>query len=159
MAGLSVGVSAPGWEQSIRTMRSMPAEIKREVRIRGRTVAAPLAAEIRSVGISQGSHAAGAASTVKPTVKNGVPAVVASGKPYTMGAEFGGKSPRRRATYTTISRRGNAYQIRDRRTTQQFRPFTGPDGYWFFKTMKSSRGKTLVLREWARIVDDVCRGF
>lgn len=157
MAGLSVAASSPGWETSIRTMRSMPRAVKTEVSRRGRSLAEPLAREIRTVGHSQGSHAARVADTVKSGMKAGVPSVTAGGLPYTMGSEWGGG--RRQRTYYGISPLGRRYLIVQRHTTRQFRPYKGQTGYWFTPTVQEGRGREAVLQAWADLVDDVLRTF
>ena len=157
MAGLSVAASAPGWESSIRAMRGIPREVKTEVSRKGRTLAEPLAREIRAAGTSQGSHAASVARTVASTMKAGVPGVRAGGKPYTMGSEWGGR--RRRTTYYSTSRLGRRYLVVSRHTTMQFRQFRGKRGYWFTPTIHEGRGREVVFRAWADLVDEVLREF
>lgn len=155
MAGMNVAASSPGWESSIRAMKAMPTTLKREVSRRGRTIAEPLAVEIRSAGRSQGSHAARVATTVKSGTRAGVPTVTGGGRlPYVLGSEWGGQ--RRRKTYTSTSPLGRRYLIVQRRTTMQFRPFKGREGYWFTPTFsRNGRGNRAVMRAWADLVDDV----
>jgi hypothetical protein len=158
MAGLSIAASAPGWESSIRAMRAMPRELKTQVSKRGRTLAEPLAKEIRTAGKAQGSHTARVADTVKSGMKAGVPSVTAGGKPYTMGSEWGGG--RRRTTYYSTSPRGRRFLVVGRHTTRQFRPYKGHAGYWFTPELEAgSRGREAVLDAWAELVDDVLREF
>jgi hypothetical protein len=157
MAGLSIAASAPGWESSIKAMRSMPRELKTQVSRRGRTLAEPLAREIRAEGHSQGSHARRVADTVKSGMKAGVPSVSAGGKPYTMGSEWGGGI--RRTTYYSTSRLGRRYLVVQRSTTKQFRPYKGKQGYWFTPTIQHGAGREVVLKAWADLVDQVLREF
>lgn len=158
MAGLSLAASAPGWESTLRSMRAMPRAVKTEVSRRGRDLAEPLAREIRAEGHSQGSHAARVADTVKSGMKAGIPTVTASGKPYTMGSEWGGGI--RRKTYYTTSRRGRRYLVVGRHTTRQFRRHRGHEGYWFTPTItENGRGREAVMNAWRDLVDDVIRGL
>jgi len=138
-------------------MRGIPREVKTEVSRKGRTLAEPLAREIRAAGTSQGSHAASVARTVASTMKAGVPGVRAGGKPYTMGSEWGGR--RRRTTYYSTSRLGRRYLVVSRHTTMQFRQFRGKRGYWFTPTIHEDRGREVVFRAWADLVDEVLREF
>lgn len=154
MAGMNVAASAPGWESSIRAMKAMPASVKREVSRRSRTLAEPLAKEIRAVGHQQGSHAARVADTVKSGARSGVPTVTATGKPYTMGSEYGGG--RRRTTYSSTSPLGRRFLVVQRATTRQFRPFR-KQGYWFTETAQRGRGRDAVLNAWGNLVDDVIK--
>lgn len=154
MPGLNVGASAPGWEASIKALASVPREIKTEVsRNGGRTLAEPLAREIRAEGHSQGSHAARVADSVKSGMRAGAPSVTAGGKPYTMGSEWGGGL--RTTTYYSTSRLGRRYLVVRRHTTKQFRRFKGKEGYWFTPTIQEGRGRDAVLKAWGELVDDV----
>jgi hypothetical protein len=157
MAGLNIAASAPGWDSTVRAMRSLPTNLKREVSKQGRTLAEPLAREIRAAGHAQGSHAARVADTVKSGMRSGVPTVTAKGKPYTMGSEYGGGV--RRTTYTSTSPLGRRYLIVARHSTRQFRPFKGREGYWFTPTAQEGRGRDAVLKGWATIIDDVIAEF
>lgn len=158
MGSVNIAVTAPGFDATIKAFRAMPAELKREVGKQSRTVADPLARVLESAGSSQGSHAAGAASTVRSSVRGGVPSVVASGKPYTLGSEFGGGV--RRASYYSTSRAGRRYLIVNRRTTAQFRPYVGQSGYWWDPAIKANGpGATAVLEAWSRIVSAVVARF
>lgn len=156
MAGMNVAASAPGWDSSIRAMRAMPATLKREVTRQSRTLAEPLAREIRAAGHAQGSHAARVADTVRSTARSGVPTVSATGKPFTMGSEYGGG--RRRRTYYSTSRAGRRYLVVQRATTKQFRVFR-KQGYWFTETAQRGRGRDAVLLSWAKLVDDIIQDF
>lgn len=158
MAGLNLGASAPGWDQVIKSFRTVPREVKTETTRRGRQLAEPLARELRAEARSQGSHSAKVAGTVESGMKAGVPSVKAGGRlPYTYGAEFGGQH--RRTTYYGRSKLGSRYIIIRRRTTMQFRPHRGREGYWFTPTIREGRGREQVLRAWADLVDDVIRNF
>lgn len=155
MARISVAASAPGWDSTIRSMKAMPTNLKREVSRQGRTLAEPLAQEIRAEGHRQGGHAASVADTVKSGARSGVPTVSAGGKPFVMGSEYGGG--RRRTTYTSTSPRGRRYLVVQRASTRQFRTFK-KSGYWFTKAA-TGRGRDKVLKAWAKLVDDVVRRF
>lgn len=158
MGSLSVGTSAPGWDSSIAAMLAMPSSLKSKVTKNGRTLAEPLAREIRAEGASQGSHAASVARTLKSSTRGGVPVVIASGKPYTLGAEFGGQH--RRTTYASTSPLGRRYLILQRRTTMQFRPHKGQAGYFFTPTISAGgRGRAVVLHAWAELLREVIREF
>lgn len=156
MAGFSVGASAPGWDSTIKAMKSLPTDLKREVSRRSRDLSEPLAREIRTAGASQGSHAASVARRTKSSSSGGVPMVRAGGLPYVMGSEFGGGN--RRTTYYSHSRLGRSYLIVQRHTTRQFRPFVGQQGYWFTPQLRAnSRGVNAVMNAWRDIIDDVLR--
>jgi hypothetical protein len=155
---MSIAATAPGWESTIRAMRSMPTGIKREVSRHGRQLAEPVAREIRAVGTSQGSHAASVAANTKSSMRAGVPRVTAGGKPYTMGSEWGGQH--RRTTYYSTSPLGRPYLITLRRSTMQFRVHKGQEGYWFTPTISDGgRGTEAVMQAWAELIDDVLSRF
>lgn len=152
--GMNVTVKTPGWDSSIRSLRAMPADVRKEVTRRGRTVIAePVAHEIKSEGQSQGRHAAAVARTVKTTMRNGQPGITAGGPPYTLGSEFGGQKSRK-IGYPTRSPQGTRYLVY-RRTTMQFRPHQGREGYWFFPTIKEGRGQDQMMRGWSELVEAV----
>lgn len=50
------------------------------------------------------------------------------------GAEYGGRKSKR-VTYATRSRKGRAYVVR-RRTTMQFLPWLGREGYFYWPTIR-----------------------
>lgn len=60
----------------------------------------------------------------------------AGGTEYLLGAEFGGQRGGKRR-YVTRSRAGRAYAVA-RRTTMQFHPWAGHNGYWFTPAWKAS---------------------
>lgn len=153
---INMGLSAPGWTGTINAVRALPREIKTEVSRRGRRLAEPLAREIRAEAASQGSHAAGVAPTVKAGMKAGIPSVKAGGKPYTMGAEFGGRI-RRTTHYQTHRTTRTRYIVVQRRSTMQFRPHRGQEGYFFWPTIRDR--SDVVLKPWRELVDDVIAGF
>jgi hypothetical protein len=156
MAGLSVGISAPGWDSTIRAMRALPRDLKAEVRTKGSQLAQPVAQEVKAAGKAQGSHAASVADTVKPSVRNGSPSIKAGGLPYSYGSEFGGGI--RRTTYYSTSPLGKRYLVLGRHTTKQFRPHR-TDGYWFFHTVLEGEGREIALRQWAELIDDLVGRF
>jgi hypothetical protein len=90
-------------------------------------------------------------------MKGGVPSVTAGGKPYTMGAEYGGRH--RHTTHYSTSRLGRRYLIVQRASTMQFRPHRGQEGYFFTPTISHGRGREAVLNAWGTLVDDVLREF
>lgn len=154
MAGLSVGITAEGWEDSIRTMRALPSDVRREVSRRGRPIIAdPVARMMKSEGGSQGRHAAAVARTVKTGMRNGQPTIKAGGPPYTLGSEFGGRKSRKVA-YATTSRLGKRYVV-VRRTTMQFLTHRGQEGYWFFPTIRDGKGQQAMMRGWSELVETV----
>lgn len=156
--GLDMAVKTPGWETSIRGLRAMPAEVRKEVTRRGRTVIAePVAREIKNEGQSQGRHARAVARTVKTSMRNGQPGISAGGPPYTLGSEFGGDKSRK-IGYPTRSPNGTRYIVR-RRTTMQFLPHQGREGYWFFPTVREGRGQQQMMQGWSELVETVFRDW
>ena len=95
------------------------------------------------------------AATITSGMKAGVPTVSGGGLPYTKGAEFGGRI--RRTTHYSTSPRGTRYIVVLRRSTQQFRPHRGREGYFFWPTVRDS--SEVVLKPWRELVDDVVAGF
>lgn len=156
MGSLSIAATSPGWQSTIRAMRALPSEVKRETSRRAIDLARPLADKIAMEGRRQGSHAASVADTVKASTRGGVPSIRAGGKPYTLGSEFGGGS-RRTTYYSTHRTSGRRYLIVQRRSTAQFRPHRGREGYWWFPTIRDD--SDLVLQKWREIVDSVLRDY
>jgi hypothetical protein len=150
---MHIGIRADGWDSTIAAFRSMPASLKREVGRQSRDLAAPLAKELAASGRAEGSHAGGVAPNVKAGSRGGLPTVVASGKPYVTGSEFGGNAGTK--TYYSRSKTGRRYLIVGRHTSRQFTPFVGQRGKWWGPTLDSSSGRGAVLEAWAKVVHDV----
>lgn len=87
----------------------------------------PLAAAARVDAVSQGSHAARVAPTIKTRVSS--LSTGSAGVPYWAGAVFGGQKDAKR---TYIGRRGDRRFVVRRRTTMQFRPHRGRNPYVLF---------------------------
>lgn len=60
----------------------------------------------------------------------------AGGTEFLLGAEFGGRRAPKRS-YVNRSKRGLAY-VTKRRTTMQFHPWAGHQGYWFTPAWKAA---------------------
>jgi hypothetical protein len=128
------GLYVEGQRDLLRALRDLPRELSDEIRDASREIAEEGAADIRRAARTRAEQRA--AESVR-TVRDRVPAIRAgggsrtTGGPMFYGTEFGGQ---RRAT------------------TQQFRPWSGRRGYWFYPTVRKR------IREWADLwVDGVDR--
>jgi hypothetical protein len=122
--GLRVRVKIAGVDEIKRAFRRMSDEAKTELKRASEEIATDLAAKIRVAAVASSAQSALMAGTVK-AAKGMVPIITAGGsarvgrnlKPahkILFGAEFGAH------------------------TLRQFRPFTGNDGYWFFRTIRDN---------------------
>lgn len=129
-------------------------EFRKELRDRVKSeIEEPLAARIRAA--ANGPHGRLAARTV--SVSGGATPAIWLGKgsgvaaAVALGSEFGGQYVKRRLVVQR-SRSGNRYAYR-RRTTMQFRPHVGFEGYWFVPTMRREFPTT--LRKTIEITEDI----
>jgi hypothetical protein len=117
-------------------IRTWPKKIDDAVHERVMVEARPLVSHMKQRAAAVGGSATIAGRTVAlVSTKDGI-AVSAGGTPVTFGAEFGSKHGRSKRAYVTRSRKGTPYVVR-RRTKNQFHPFLGNRGYWFWPTVRT----------------------
>lgn len=122
--GMRVRVRIDGVKEIVAAFKRMPENAQQELRHASEHLANELAFKIRVAGVASSGQSALVAPTVK-AAKGNIPTITAGGgmlvgrnhKPahkILFGAEFGAH------------------------TLRQFRPYTGTDGYWFFRTIKDN---------------------
>jgi hypothetical protein len=136
---MSASIEVLGLDPLTRRVSLWPREIDDAVADEIRDIVEPMATHMKS----RASAVGGACRIVGPTVAvsttstgmavtvglSGLAAVLSK------GAEYGGRR-RGKRSYVTRSRKGHGYLVR-RRTTQQFKPFLGTRGYFFWPTART----------------------
>ena len=138
-----------GWREIVRRMNRLPKVAQAELREQARAIAAGEAARIQRAGASDDLQSQAVATFIRAR-SDRVPSIVATSsrkagvsggatvRQLFYGAEFGG----------------------DRRpTTQQFRPWRGREGHWFWPTLRADQDRMVerwetalraIEREWTR---------
>ena len=163
---LNLGVEVEGLPSYFARLRSLPKVAQDEMREAAMAIAEDEASRIRAAAASDSSQSAAIAQFIKAR-RDRVPAISAGGARRAgvkggarageifFGAEFGGKARKAGPVKTRTARSG--FVIKE--TTQQFRPHTGHEGYFFFPTLRKDQDRMLeryeqaltnVEREWAR---------
>lgn len=161
---LSIGVEVEGLPSMWKRLNALPKTAQQEMREAAMAIADDEAARIRNAASSDSRQAAAIAPFIKAR-RDRVPAISAGGKRRAgvsggalageifFGAEFGGQHHKARTT----TGRGGGFVIK--RTTMQFRPHRGHEGYFFFPTLREDQDRMLdryemalrnLEREWAR---------
>lgn len=143
----AIEVDRQAWREIVRRLNRLPQTAKQEIREAARAIAEDEAARIRSAGGRDDEQSDAVASFVRAR-SDRLPAIVAGGRKKAgvsggatvsqlfYGAEFGGQR---------------------RPTTQQFRPWRGRQGYWFWPTLRADQARmmerwlgalTAIEREW-----------
>lgn len=145
MPAVKIGVPVDGLRPMLDRIRALPKTAQNEVREAAQAIADDEAQRLRAAG----SRAGGLAARVAPTIKSRrdrIPAIVGGGAKRVgddgqgrsgdlfFGAEFGGQG---------------------RRTTQQFKPHRGTDGYWFFNQLRDDQDR--MMQRWMQVVDAIAR--
>lgn len=123
--GMRVKVRIEGVKEIVAAFKRMPEVAQRQLERASRDLADELVVKVRMAGAASSGQSALAALTVKSATTGKVPVITAGGsmrvgrnlKPahkILFGAEFGAH------------------------TLKQFRPYTGSDGYWFFRTIRDN---------------------
>lgn len=145
MAGATMrgSIEVEGLRPLLSAMNKLPKDMNGRLRDASQEIATDEAAAIQAAGRSSDAQSRLVAPTVRAR-RDRVPAIVgggakrlaAEGRPKAMviffGAEFGG---------------------RKRKTTQQFRPHKGKQGYWFWPTLR--RDEDRMVGTWLDAVDGV----
>ena len=112
-------IQVEGLNETLKAFKQYGPDAARELRASAKQMAGAVAARQASAGRGSSRQSALAAGTVRAR-SDRVPVIVAGGRSRNgmifFGAEFGG---------------------RRRKTTQQFRPYTGHRGYWFYPTLRA----------------------
>jgi hypothetical protein len=122
-----------GLNETLRAFKRYGPDAANELRTAAKAIAGEAATQIQAAGRSSDRQSAMAAGTVRAR-RDRVPVIVAGGSSRAgqvfFGSEFGG---------------------RRRKTTQQFRPYRGTQGYWFYPALRAMTPK--VLEEYGKALD------
>lgn len=136
---MSNSIEILGLDPLTRRVQLWPREIDDAVADEIREIVTPMAAHMkgRASGIGGVCRVVGPTVAVSTTSTGMAVSVGLSGLAAALskGAEYGGRR-RGKRSYVTRSRKGTAYVIR-RRTTQQFKPFLGTRGYFFWPVART----------------------
>lgn len=116
-------------------MREWPRAIDAAVHDQVVIEVAPLVSHMTSRAGAVGGVSVKAARGLRIVSTQRGMSVVAARSLVLMGGEYGSKV-RRKKPYVTRSRKGRGYLVR-RRTKNQFKPFLGRRGYWFWPTVRT----------------------
>ena len=162
---VTIGMEVEGLPSLFRRVNALPKTAQQELREAAMDIAEDEARRIRSAAAGDSRQAAAIAPFIKARRDRG-PAISAGGKRKAgvsggaqagqifFGAEFGGKARRAESVKTSAARRGFVIK----QTTQQFRPHTGNEGYFFFPTLREDQDRMLkryeralraIEREWS----------
>ncbi len=163
---LSIGIEIEGLPEMFKRIRALPKTAQEELRAAAMDIAEDEARRIRAAAGADSKQAAAIAPFIKAR-RDRVPAISAGGKRKAgvsggaqagqifFGAEFGGHARRAQVVKTGATRSGFVIK----QTTQQFRPHTGNEGYFFFPTLRRDQDRMLdryemalraIEREWGR---------
>lgn len=161
---LSIGVEIEGLPSMWKRLNALPKTAQQEMRDAAMAIADDEASRIRAAAAADSNQAAAIAKFIKAR-RDRVPAISAGGTRKAgvsggakageifFGAEFGGRHPKKRTSQTKSGR------FVMRRTTMQFRPHLGREGYFFFPTLRADQDRMLaryeqalaaIEREWSR---------
>lgn len=143
---MKVNVSIEGANEVIRAAGKLPADAKTELREQAFDIAKVLTDRMKASGRRHSRQAARAASTVRE-VRGAFPTIQASNSGRARGFLFGSVFGMKRKSGWYAKRR--YFDSRG----QQFGPYVGYPGYWFFKDAEDSQG--YVEGEWAKVADNV----
>lgn len=136
---MSASIEILGLDPLTNRVKLWPKQIDDAVAAEIRDIVEPMAGNMRR----QAAAVGGSCRVVGPTVSvstttTGMAVTVGQGglaAVLVKGAEYGGRRRGKRG-YVTRSRSGHGYLVR-RRTTQQFKPFLGNRGYFFWPTART----------------------
>lgn len=128
---MAAGVTIENVDAVLSRLDRLPAAAQRAVDRVMAEVAQTNAAKIRAEAGRAGRQAARAARSVSASGPE-----ISGGGPFFMGSVFGGQG---------------------RPTTQQFKPYVGGDGYWFFTSL--SGGYPAAVEMFAQVIDDIATAW
>ncbi len=129
--GLKSGLYIEGLGETIAAFKRLPKDVRDEADEQVRAIAQMIASETRSAASTAAENKA--ADTIKAQ-KNSV--------------SLGGGGKRNRAGNMAL---GTEFGGRARKTTQQFRPHRGKDGYFFWPTIRANSGR--IVQMWDDVMD------
>ena len=122
-------IRVEGAQGVLARLGRLPATAQREVEEVLAGVAGVNATKIRAAAGRAGRQAAKASASVSASGNT-----ISGGGPFFMGSMFGGQG---------------------RPTTQQFKPYRGGDGYWFFTTLSEAYPET--VDRFSAVIDAIAR--
>lgn len=128
---MAAGVTIKNVDAVLARLDRLPATARREVDEVLTDVAKTNAALIRREAGRAGRQAARASRSVAASGHS-----ISGGGPFFLGSVFGG---------------------RGRPTTQQFKPYVGGDGYWFFTSLAG--GYPAAVEKFSEVVDAIARDW
>lgn len=130
-------IKVEGLNETLRAFKQYGPDAANELRTAAKQIATVVAARQQAAGHASSKQSALTAPTVRAR-RDRTPVIVAGGRSRAgqvfFGAEFGG---------------------RRRRTTQQFRPYRGHTGYWFYPTLR--RSTPAILDAYSKALDKAAR--
>lgn len=147
-AGFTFKVSIEGADEVLRAFDKLPKDADTELRAQAFDIAKVLADRIKAGGRRHSRQAARGASTVRE-VKGRWPAIQASNTGRARGLLFGSVFGMKRKSGWYAKRR--YFDSRG----EQFGPYIGYPGYWFFKD--ADELQPYVADQWREVADNVVR--
>lgn len=178
-----MGIEVEGLKPFLSQLSKLPKTAQNEIRIAAQAIADEEASRIKSAGQGSDAQSRAAAQSVRSR-KDRVPYIQAGGSTKAgvaggatagqlfFGAEFGGQSEKRweiqtKAVDSVIKsgkRKGQkrtrtvfagVKHVGSKRTTMQFRPWRGRQGYWFWPQIREDDAR--MLNRWADVVKAIAR--
>lgn len=174
-----MGLEIEGLKPFLTRINALPKTAQNEIREAAQAIADDEVGRIVQAGRASDKHSAAVAEFVKAR-RDRVPAIGAGGNAKTgvsggatagqlfFGAEFGGGSNKKferettKSQYTTASGKtrtrttfGKATFSGEKHTTNQFRPWLGRTGYWFWPTLRADSDR--MMQRWEKAVDAIAR--
>lgn len=144
---LRASIRIEGAREVIRALGQVPGDGEEALRRRSNELAYNLLRRMRRAAAREGRQAARAASTLRVVRGSLLPTVTAGPHPLLFGSEFG--MTRHSGWYS----RGRYYHS----TGQQFGPWRGNEGYWFFPARRAA--DPVIGAAWRQAADDVIRSW
>ena len=168
-----------GLKPFLARINQLPKTAQNEIREAAMFIADDEIGRIAQAGRTSDRQSAAVATFIKAR-RDRVPAIAAGGNTKTgvkggatsgqlfFGAEFGGGSTKRferqetKTEYTTASGKtrtktkfGKATFAGTKHTTNQFRPWLGKTGYWFWPTLRADSDR--MMQRWEGVVEAIAR--
>lgn len=145
MATDKQAITIEGLKPALAALTRMGKEASGKARDASLKIAAKEAPRIAAAGRGSSRQSALVAGSVKAR-RDRVPAIAAGGAGKLSPASGG--HPRAGDVFF-----GAEFGGRARKTTQQFRPHAGHQGYWFWPTLRQDTDS--MFQEWARALDEI----
>jgi len=148
---VAVKVRIEGDQEVIRALRKVPADAKRAMRAEAKDIAISLADWIKADARRRGRQAARGASTVREGNLGIWPQITASNTGKARGILFGSIYGMKRHSGWYAAGRYSRSQ------GQQFGPYVGFPGYWFWSTAEERAG--WISEEWGKAGERVVKDW